>query len=61
MCAATSTPIQSSRFCSLLKWDVIGTHHIVSKEYLPLYLNEFSFRVNNRKNPEIFDEILRGC
>jgi transposase-like protein len=48
-------------FWSLLKRGVIGTYHNVSKEYLPLYLNEFSFRFNNRKNPDIFDEILRGC
>jgi transposase-like protein len=48
-------------FWSLLKRGVIGTYHNVSKEYLQLYLNEFSFRFNNRKNPDIFDEILRGC
>ena len=48
-------------FWSLLKRGVIGTYHNVSKDYLPLYLNEFSFRFNNRKNPDIFDEILRGC
>jgi transposase-like protein len=48
-------------FWSLLKRGVIGTYHNVSKEYLPLYLNEFSFRFNNRNNPDIFDEILRGC
>jgi hypothetical protein len=48
-------------FWSLLKRGMIGTYHNVSEEYLPLYLNEFSFRFNNRKNPDIFDEILRGC
>ena len=48
-------------FWSLLKRGVIGTYHNVSKEYLPLYLNEFSFRFNNRKNPDIFDEIIAGC
>ncbi len=39
-------------FWSLLKRGVIGTYHNVSKDYLPLYLNEFSFRHNNRKNPD---------
>jgi transposase-like protein len=48
-------------FWSLLKRGIIGSYHNVSKEYLPLYLNEFSFRFNNRKNPDIFDDILRGC
>ena len=32
----------------------MGTYHNVSKKYLPLYLNEFQFRFNNRKNPDIF-------
>ena len=28
----------------------------MSKKYLPLYLAEFQFRHNNRKNPDIFGE-----
>jgi len=46
---------------SLLKRGIIGNYHHVSREYLPLYLNEFSFRFNNRKNPDIFDAIIAGC
>jgi len=48
-------------FWSLIKRGIIGNYHHVSKEYLPLYLNEFSFRFNNRKNPDIFDAIIAGC
>ncbi len=48
-------------FWSLLKRGIIGNYHHVSREYLPLYLNEFSFRFNNRKNPDIFDAIIAGC
>ena len=48
-------------FWSLLKRGVIGTYHKVSKDYLPLYLNEFAFRFNNRKNPDIFDAVIAGC
>jgi len=48
-------------FWSLLKRSVIGTYHHVSKKYLPLYLNEFQFRFNNRENPDIFGEAVRGC
>jgi hypothetical protein len=48
-------------FWSLLKRGVIGTYHNVSKKYLPLYLNEFQFRHNNRKNPDIFGEAIAGC
>jgi hypothetical protein len=47
-------------FWSLLKRGVIGTYHHVSKKYLPLYLAEFQFRHNNRKNPDIFGEAVAG-
>jgi hypothetical protein len=29
--------------------------------YLPLYLAEFTFRYNNRKNPDMFGELLSRC
>ena len=48
-------------FWSLLKRGVVGTFHKVSKDHLPLYLNEFSFRHNHRKDPEIFEAIIDGA
>ena len=48
-------------FWSLLKRGIVGTYHSVSKDYLPLYLAEFSFRHNNRKNADIFGEVIAGC
>ena len=48
-------------FWSLLKRGVMGTFHNVSKEYLPLYLAEFSYRHNNRKNANIFSDVIAGC
>jgi len=48
-------------FWSLLKRGIIGNYHKVSAKYLPLYLNEFTFRFNNRKNPDIFDDIIGRC
>jgi len=48
-------------FWSLLKRGVVGTYHQVSKDYLPLYLAEFSFRHNERKNPDIFGAVVAGC
>jgi transposase-like protein len=48
-------------FWSLLKRGIIGTYHSVSKDYLPLYLNEFSFRFNNRGNADIFERILASA
>jgi len=48
-------------FWSLLKRGVVGTFHNVSKNYLPLYLAEFSFRFNHRKHPDPFGELLSRC
>jgi hypothetical protein len=30
-------------------------------QYLPLYVAEFSFRYNNRKNEDIFGAAIQGC
>ena len=46
---------------SVLKRGVIRTYHKVSKKYLPLYVAEFCFRYNNRRNENIFEEAIRGC
>src|SRR5260370_12892136 len=36
-------------FFSLLKRGVVGSWHHVSREHLPKYANEFTFRWNHRK------------
>ncbi len=48
-------------FWSLIKRGVIGQYHNVSKKYLPFYLNEFSFRFNNRKNEQMFADLITTC
>jgi transposase-like protein len=48
-------------FWALLKRGVIGTYHNVSKKYLPLYLAEFQFRFNNRREADIFGKAIAGC
>ena len=40
---------------------LVGTYDNVSKKYLPFYLNEFSFRFNNRKNEEMFADLITTC
>ena len=54
MCAA-------KRLWSLLKRGVIGKFHSVSENYLPLYLNGFAFRHNERQNPDIFEKLISFC
>lgn len=48
-------------FWALLKRGVIGTYHNVSAKYLPLYLAEFQFRHNHRKDADIFGAAIAGC
>lgn len=48
-------------FWSIFKRGMIGTYHKVSRKYLPLYVAEFQFRYNNRKNEDIFGTAIRGC
>jgi hypothetical protein len=44
-----------------LEAGIIGTYHQVGKEYLPLYMNEFSFQFNNQKNPDAFGLMITTC
>ena len=55
------TPTAFENFWSLLKRGVMGTYHNVSRKYLPLYLNEFVFRYNNRKNTDMFGVAIAHC
>jgi transposase-like protein len=48
-------------FWSMIKRGIMGSFHQVSGEYLPLYLNEFSFRYNNRNNPSIFETVIASA
>lgn len=48
-------------FWSFLKRGIVGSFHTVSKEYLPFYLAEFSFRYNNRKSRDMFSQVIAAC
>lgn len=43
---------------SLLKRSVVGTYHQLSAKRLPAYLDEISFRFNNRDNPWLFRDTI---
>lgn len=45
-------------FWAIVKRAVYGQFHHVSKKYLPLYLNELTFRYNNRGNINALEDIL---
>jgi len=44
---------------SLFKRGLTGAFHKVSLKHLQRYLNEFSFRFNNRKSPDLFGMTVR--
>ncbi len=47
---------------SLLDRAIIGSYHQLSRKHLPAYLDELSFRFNNRENPHKFrDTLTRLC
>lgn len=48
-------------FWSIFKRGIVGSFHKVSAKYMALYVAEFQFRYNNRKNPDIFGAAIRGC
>ncbi|MGA2989085.1 MAG: IS1595 family transposase [Candidatus Korobacteraceae bacterium] len=44
---------------SLLKRGIIGTWHRVSAKHLPAYLDEMTWRFNNRQNPYLFRDTMK--
>jgi transposase-like protein len=47
-------------FWALLKRGIMGSFHHVSKKYLPLYVNEFTFRHNHRQDADAFGALIAG-
>jgi transposase-like protein len=45
---------------AILKRQFYGTHHRMSRQYLPLYLGEISYRFNHRTEHDLFLSVLRN-
>lgn len=43
---------------SLLKRSIVGSYHHLSAKHLPAYLDEISFRYNNRHNEYLFRDTV---
>jgi len=46
-------------FWALLKRGIVGSYHHVSLKYLQEYINEYSWRFSNRKNANIFHDLVK--
>lgn len=44
---------------SLFKRSIVGSYLQLSVKHLPAYLDEMSFRFNNRDNPYLFRDTMR--
>jgi len=55
MCVTTNT-VESA--FSLFKRGIVGAWHKVSVKHLPAYLQEMTWRFNNRKNPFLFRDTM---
>ena len=47
-------------FWALLKISIKGQFHFITTKYLDLYLNEFTFRYNNRDDKSMFDLLIKN-
>ena len=48
-------------FWSLVKRAWYGSHHHYSKQWMPLYIAESSWKYNHRKTGDSFNQFIRGC
>jgi hypothetical protein len=48
-------------FWSIFKRGIVGSFHKASAKYMPLYIAEFQFRYDHRRNADIFGAAIEGC
>ena len=46
---------------AIMKRQAHGTHHKMSRQYLPLYLGEICYRYNHREKSNLFLSVLRNA
>jgi len=54
-------PDLCSYLCLKVKRGIKGQFHFVSPKYLSRYLDEFSFRFNNKESDFMFDKLLMNA
>jgi len=52
-------PLADQAIGNLKSW-IVGTHHGVSRAQLPVYLDEFVFRHNRRRTPQVAFQTVLG-
>lgn len=48
-------------FWSSIRRGIIGQFHHISKNYLQFYINEFTYRYNNKNNKNVFEDLISNC
>ena len=48
-------------FWALLKRGIVGQYHHLSDKHLNRYITEFCFKYNNRKNKNVFENLLTNA
>ena len=48
-------------FWSMFKRAIMGQYHKITTEYLQEYINEMTFKYNNRNNEKTFDVLIMNC
>jgi hypothetical protein len=57
-CIAHLETVRWGEIWAIVKRAIYGQFHHISEKYLPLYLNELTWRYSERRNPDRFTGVL---